>query len=135
MRRSRRSRAAPTRVLAAADAIALVMFVLAGIRSHHEVGAIDLVARNAIPLEIAWFAAGAVVGAYRQPGLRTLLITWIAAVPVGIVARSLWVGSPTGGELVLFVGVASAFTLLFLLAGRWIAGMIGGRMLPVGPDP
>jgi Protein of unknown function (DUF3054) len=135
VRRSRRSPTAPTRVLATADALALVAFVLAGIRSHHEVGAVDLIARNVIPLEIAWFTVGTVVGVYRRPGPRTLLLTWIVAVPAGIVARSLWVGSPTGGELLLFVAVASAFTLLFLLAGRWIAGRIGRRMLPVGPDP
>lgn len=125
----------PTGILAAADALALVAFVLAGIRSHHEVGAVDLIARNVIPLEVSWFAVGAAAGTYRRPGPRTLLVTWIVAVPLGIVARSLWVGSPTGGELLLFVAVASAFTLLFLLFGRWIAALIGRRMLPVGRDP
>ena len=132
---SQRSPGVPTRILVAADALALVAFVLAGIRSHHEVGALDLVARNVIPLGIAWFTVGTVVGTYRRPGLRTLLGTWIVAVPAGVVARSLWVGSPTGGELLLFVAVASAFTLLFLMIGRWIAGTIVRRMRPVGPDP
>ncbi len=135
MRRSSQFARAPTRILVAADALALVAFVLGGIRSHREVGALDVVARNVIPLGIAWFTVGTVVGVYRRPGLRTLLVTWIVAVPAGVVARSLWVGSPTGGELLLFVAVALAFTLLFLLVGRWIAGLIGHRMLPVGPHP
>ena len=39
-----------------ADAVALMVFVVAGIRSHHEVGALDLFLRNAVPLELAWFA-------------------------------------------------------------------------------
>ena len=135
MRSSRPASALPAGVLVAVDAFALVAFVLAGIRSHHEVGALDLIARNVIPLGISWLVVSAVVGTYRRPGLRTLLITWVAAVPLGIVARSLWVGSPSGGELLVFVGVASAFTLLFLLVGRWIAASIGRRMLPVGSDP
>jgi TRAP-type uncharacterized transport system fused permease subunit len=134
VRRSPDPPSAPTRILVVADAAAPIVFVLAGIRSHHEVGALELIARNVIPLGIAWFAVGAVVGVYRRPGLRSLRVTWIVAVPTGVAARSLWVGSPTGGELLLFVVVASAFTLFFLLVGRWISGVIARRLMPVGPD-
>jgi Protein of unknown function (DUF3054) len=110
-----------------ADAVALTVFVLAGIRSHHEVGAIDLFLRNAVPLEAAWFAVSAVSGTYRRPGIRTLLWTWVVAVPVGLIVRSMWVGSPTGSRLLVFVGIGLAFTLLFLLAGRAVAGRIDRR--------
>jgi hypothetical protein len=109
------------------DAVALVVFVLVGVRSHHEVGAVDLFLRNAVPLESMWFAVAAVSGAYRRPGLRTLLWTWIVAVPAGLVLRSIWVGSPAGGRLLMFLGIGLAFTLLLLLAGRAAVGVIGRR--------
>jgi hypothetical protein len=105
-----------------ADSLALVAFVLAGIRSHHEIGALDLFLRNAVPLVVMWFTVAAVSGSYRRPGLRTLLWTWIVAVPAALVVRSLWVGSPSGVRLLTFLGIGLAFTLLFLLAGRAAAG-------------
>jgi hypothetical protein len=119
--------------LAAADALALIVFVLVGIRSHHEVGALDLFLRNAVPLLSAWFIVATFTDAYRRPRLRTLLITWAIAVPAGLVARSLWVGSPTGARLLVFLCIGLVFTALFLLAGRALARLAGRRMLPVEP--
>jgi hypothetical protein len=115
-------------LLALTDAVALVVFVLVGIRSHHEIGALDLFLRNAIPLEVLWFAVAGVSGAYRRPGLRTLLWTWVVAVPAALIIRSLWVGSPSGVPLLTFLGIGLAFTLLFLLTGRAAAGFAGRRM-------
>jgi hypothetical protein len=108
-----------------ADALSLVAFVLVGIRSHHEIGALDLFLRNAIPLEVMWFAVAAVSGAYRRPSFRTLAWTWIVAVPAGVIVRTIWVGSPSGVRLLIFVGIGLVFTLLFLLAGRAVVGIIG----------
>lgn len=116
-----------------ADAVALAVFVVAGIRSHHEVGALDLFLRNAIPLEAAWFLVATVTGAYRRPGPRTLLVTWVVAVPAGLVARSLWVGSPTGARLLVFLGIGLVFTALFLTAGRALARLAVRRVLPLEP--
>jgi hypothetical protein len=110
-----------------ADAVALMVFVVAGIRSHHEVGALDLFLRNAVPLELAWFAVSIVAATYRRPGIRTLLWTWVVAVPAGLIVRSIWVGSPSGSSLLVFVGIGLAFTLVFLLAGRGIVGLIDRR--------
>ena len=123
----------PATVLGAADALALIVFVVVGIRSHHEVGALYVFLRNAVPLLSAWFIVATVAGAYRTPGLRTLLITWVIAIPTGLIARSLWVGSPTGARLLVFLGIGLVFTALFLLAGRALARLAGRRMLPVGP--
>lgn len=117
------------------DAIALLVFVVAGIRSHHEVGARDLFLRNAVPLEVAWFTVSAVAATYRRPGIRTLLRTWIVAVPLGLVVRSMWVGSPTGSRLLVFVAIGLAFTLLFLLAGRGVVGLIERRRRPADALP
>ncbi len=121
--------------LVVADAVALMVFVVAGIRSHHEVGALDLFIRNAVPLEVGWFAVSAVAATYRRPGLRTLLVTWIVAVPVGLVVRSIWVGSPSGTRLVVFVGIGLLFTLLFLLAGRGVVSLLGRRRRPADALP
>ncbi len=117
-------------VLKLADGLALVAFVVAGLRSHHEGGVPMIFLRNAVPLSVAWFATAWVVGTYRRPGLRTLAVTWIVAVPVALVTRSVWVGSPTGGELFVFLGVGLGFTLLFLLGGRGLVRLGIGRMLP-----
>jgi len=110
-----------------ADAVALMVFVVAGIGSHHEVGALDLFLRNAVPLEVAWFAVSIVAATYKRPGIRTLLWTWVVAVPAGLIVRSIWVGSPSGSRLLVFVGIGMAFTLVFLLAGRGIVGLIDRR--------
>jgi hypothetical protein len=113
---------------AVADAVALITFVLVGMRAHHEVGALDLFLRNAVRLEVAWFAVAVVVGAYRRPGTRSLLLTWIVAVPVALMVRTLWVGSPSGLKLLTFLGIGLVFTLVFLLIGRAAAGFAGRRM-------
>ena len=118
-----------------ADAAALMVFVLVGIRSHHEVGALDLFLRNAVPLEGAWFVVSIVSATYRRPGIRTLLRTWVIAVPAGLVVRSVWVGSPSGSRLLVFVGIGLVFTLLFLLAGRGVVGVIDRRRRPADALP
>ena len=121
--------------LMVADAVALIVFVAAGIRSHHEVSAVDLLLRNAVPLEVAWFAVSTVAATYRRPGIRTLVWTWVVAVPAGLIVRSIWVGSPNGGRLLVFVGIGMAFTLVFLLAGRGVVGLIDRRQRPADALP
>jgi len=111
-------------VLATADALALLAFVLIGIRSHHDAGGWKVFARNAVPLLVAWFAASAPLRTYGRPGARSLVATWAVAVPIGLLARTAWVGSPSGTRLLLFLVVGLAFTLLFLLLGRALAGPI-----------
>jgi hypothetical protein len=127
-----RSRSAGPFVVA--DALSLVAFVLVGIRSHHETGALDLFLRNAIPLEVIWFAVAAVSGAYRRPGFRTLVWTWVVAVPAGMIVRTVWVGSPSGVRLLVFLGIGLVFTLLFLLAGRAVVGIIDWMRSRPGPE-
>lgn len=73
-------------LLMAADALALFTFVLAGVERHSS-GTAPNVARTAGPLLLAWFAIATLVGTYRRPGLRTLALTWVAAVPAGAVLR------------------------------------------------
>ena len=129
------ARSRPVVAFVIADAVALMVFVVAGMRSHHEVGALDLFLRNAVPLELAWFAVSAIAATYRRPGLRTLLWTWIVAVPAGLVVRSIWVGSPSGTRLLVFVGIGLLFTMLFLLAGRGVVSLLDRRRRPADALP
>ena len=91
-----------------------MVFVLAGMRSHHEGSAAWIFGRNAIPLLVAWFAVAALLKTYRTPGFMIVAKTWIVAVPIGLTVRSLWVGSPTGWRFVVFLAVGLGFTMLFL---------------------
>jgi DUF3054 family protein len=108
-------------VLAAIDAIALIGFTLVGVSNHDRGLPLDALARVGGPLLLAWFVAAAVFGTYRRPSVRTLLLAWAAAVPVAGVVRTVIAGGPWGRELAVFLAVAMAFTLLFLLLGRGAA--------------
>jgi hypothetical protein len=125
------ARSAPVAVLASVDLVALVLFVLVGMRRHHEGTYLSILLRNVIPLVGTWAVVAAALGTYRRPGLGMLLRTWIVAVPIALVVRSLWVGSPTGiGPFLTFLAVGLSFTLLFLLIGRGLVALVTGRGYP-----
>jgi hypothetical protein len=116
-----------------ADAVALVAFVLIGVRSH--TGAFparDLV-ENLLPLVAAWACVAALLGTYRRPGLRTLMITWAVAVPIGLTVRTWWVGS--FDRFPAFLAVGMVFTLLFLVGGRSLAALGTADRTPDAPGP
>jgi Protein of unknown function (DUF3054) len=119
------------RTVAAVDVVALLLFVVVGMRSHGEgsLGAVFL--RNAIPLATSWVAFAALLKTYRAISLGAMMRTWIVAVPVALVVRSVWVGSPDSpGRFLTFLGVGLAFTLLFLLLGRALSALLTGRGYP-----
>ena len=121
-------------LLPALDATALLAFVAVGLAQHDEGAVAWLFLRNALPLLGSWFAVAALVGTYRRPGIRTLLVTWVVAVPAGLLLRTAWVGSPSGARILVFLGVGLAFTLLFLAIGRLVARALGERGAPPAPD-
>lgn len=108
-------------VLPALDAVALVAFTVVGVANHDHGLPPDAIARVGAPMLAGWFVAAWVVGTYRTPGIRTMLIAWAIAVPVAVLVRTLIAGGPWGGEFFVFLGVALAFTLLFLMLGRGVA--------------
>lgn len=124
-------------LVVAADLLALLVFVVTGMRSHHQAGVLATFLRNAVPLTACWVIAAALLGTYRASSLGMLLRTWIVAVPIALVVRSLWVGSPSGmGPFLTFLGVGLAFTLLFLLIGRGLVTLLTGQGYPrTGPRP
>jgi hypothetical protein len=108
--------------LAAGDAGAFVAFVLIGLTSHDEGITLGSVLRVLGPILVLWFAAAPLVGTYRRPGVRTLLPAWLIAVGGGILIRyALFHRPATAGKLLTFMGVALAFTLLFLVVWRLAA--------------
>jgi hypothetical protein len=131
-------------ILPGLDAVALLAFTLVGVANHDHGLPADALARVGGPLLVAWFVATWVVGTYRSPGIRSLLLAWVIAVPVAGVVRTLIAGGPWGGELLVFLAVAMAFTLLFLLLGRGLAlalrldgRVVDWRVMPAderGPD-
>jgi hypothetical protein len=124
-------RPAPVRLTVAVDLLALVLFVVTGMRSHHEGTYASIFLRNVIPLVGSWSIAAAALGTYRRGGLGMLLRTWIVAVPIALVVRSVWVGSPSEiGPFLTFLAVGLAFTLLFLLIGRGLVALATGRGYP-----
>jgi hypothetical protein len=106
-----------------ADAAALVVFVLVGLRGHGG-STVEGFLRNAVPLLGAWFLVARPAHTYQRPGWRSLLRTWIVAVPVGLLIRTVIVGSPQGARILVFVAVGLAFTLLFLVLGRVLARLL-----------
>jgi hypothetical protein len=103
-----------------ADAAALVVFVVVGLRGHGG-RTVEGFLRNAVPLLAAWFLVAWTAHTYRRPGWRRLLRTWIVAVPVGLLVRTVIVGSPRGARILVFIAVGLAFTLVFLVLGRLLA--------------
>ena len=106
-----------------ADAAALVVFVLIGLRGHR-VSTVDGFLRTAVPLLGSWFLVAWLSHAYRRPGWWSLLRTWIVAVPIGLLIRTLIVGSPNGMRILVFVAVGLAFTLVFLVLGRLLVRVL-----------
>jgi Protein of unknown function (DUF3054) len=119
------ARRVPLWVVVFADVVALVAFVLIGIRSHHVGTPIEFV-RNAGPLLGAWFTVAWFTRTYRRPGYRGLLRTWIVAVPVGLLIRTALVGRPSGGRLLVFLAVGLGVTLALLVLGRILVRLFAG---------
>ena len=105
------------------DTAALIVFVLLGLRGHR-VSTLEGFLRNAVPLLGVWFLVAWLAHTYRRPGWRSLLRNWIVAVPIGLLVRTLIVGSPRGGKILVFIAVGLAFTALFLVLGRLLARIL-----------
>jgi hypothetical protein len=118
-------------ILVAGDLIALTAFVLVGQADHNTVnlaspllGALP----NVLSLAVPWLVIGWILGAFPrdnfqlQPFLARSLVAWIAAVPVGLVVRMLWLGR--GGIPIMFLLVTLAAGGLFLLGWRLVYGLI-----------
>jgi len=112
------------RVALVCDLVALPMFVVVGMTSHHTGSATAIFLRNTVPVMVAWLIVARVIGTYRPPAFLTLFATWALAIPAGLAVRSMIAGTLDDGRFFVFLGVAMAFTLLFLGVARSIATAI-----------
>jgi hypothetical protein len=103
---------------AGVDALALLAFSALGLLSHGEPVTGGGVARNFLPLLLAWFLLSLPLGTYSRGGLGRLLANWALGVPLGVLLRGLILGRPFGRPLLVFMGVATALSGLFLALGR-----------------
>ena len=111
--------------LAAGDVVSLVIFTVIGL-IHHEGGVtLGALLEVVLPIVAVGAVAARIFGTYRRPGLATLLPTWLVSVPVGLLIRKALFDTPdTWHSTAVFLGVAMAFTLLFLLAWRLVARFV-----------
>jgi hypothetical protein len=124
--------------LAVGDVGALVVFTVIGLINHE--GGVSLGALLEVlgPIVAIGAVASAIFGTYRGPSIRTLLPAWALAVPLGILVRKALFHEPaTWGSTGVFILVALAFSLLFLLAWRLLARFVlrssRGRVAPARP--
>lgn len=124
------------RLLIAGDLAALVLFAVAGRRSHDEatgLAAIGSVAETALPFVLGWIAAVILLRTVRAPEatsvvtmLRQTAPGWAIALPIAILLRAALLGrfSPWTFYVVAFlVGFAllAAWRTIFVLGERWFA--------------
>lgn len=108
----------PARLAAPADAVAIVVFAVVGLLSHHGDVSGRGLARDALPLLGGWFAAAVLFRLYARPEIRRLGATWLLGITVGVAVRAAILGHTHAGKEAAFLGVALGFTLLFALAAR-----------------
>jgi glycopeptide antibiotics resistance protein len=109
------------------DLVAIVAFVLVGMRSHRSGNAVLVFARTAAPVLVAWIVCAFWFRTYRPPTQAALVKTILVAVPLGILVRTAVVGSPEGWRVLTFLGVALLFLALFVGTARVIASLVGRR--------
>jgi hypothetical protein len=115
------------RIAFAFDLLAIVAFVVLGMREHRSGSTVVVFARTAVPVMVAWLACGVAFRTYRPPSPRSLVKTILVAVPVGILVRTAIVGSPKGWGILTFLGVALAFLSLLVGTARIAASLLSRR--------
>ena len=120
------------RLTLALDVTAIAVFIAFGMEAHADAGAASIFLRNFIPFTAAWLATAWIVGTYRPPAPRSLLVTLLVAIPCGVLLRAAWVRSWTTAEVFTFMAVALLFGSFFIGIGRMIAAMLGTRLFGDG---
>ncbi|WP_243028244.1 DUF3054 domain-containing protein [Thermus albus] len=106
------------------DLLALILFALAGLLSHGQPISLGGLARNVLPVLFVWLLLAPFLRTYHQPTWKNLLLTWALAFPAGLWLRQMVLGLGFGVGFLVFLGVAMAFSLLFLLLFRGLAKLL-----------
>ena len=118
----------PRRAVVTSDAVALVLFAVIGVLSHdHRLSFLRLLS-DAGPIGGGWFVAAALFGAYRRPGWRTLLPTWLAGVTGGVLVRAGILGRAVDGKQAAFLVTTLIITLLLVLGLRLFGRLAATRL-------
>ncbi|MFN3369153.1 MAG: DUF3054 domain-containing protein [Thermus sp.] len=107
------------------DLLALFLFAGVGLLSHGLPLTLGGLARNLLPVLFVWLLLAPFLGTYRQPSWGNLLLTWAIAFPAGLWLRQMVLSGGFGLGFFVFLGVAMAFSLLFLLLSRGLARLLG----------
>src|SRR6186997_2438782 len=99
------------------DVVAILMFLLFGVSSHHE----DAVSRYltlAVIFVGAWVGTAWAIGTYRPVSNGRLAANLAIAIPIGVLIRVAVVGSLTAGQILTFAIVALMFASIFVGLAR-----------------
>lgn len=95
------------------DALILLAFSLAGLRSHEKYITLMGILRNSGPLLTAWFVLVPLTRLYHNPKPLVMAVHWFVAVTAGVWLRQMLVGHPFNP---IFWLITMGFTgVLFLL--------------------
>jgi hypothetical protein len=111
--------------LAVGDVVALVVFTVIGLVNHEDGVTVRGLLEVVGPIVVVGAVGAGAFGTYRRPSIRTLLPTWAVAVPLGILIRKALFHEPARWSSTgVFIVLALAFSLLFLLAWRLLARFV-----------
>jgi hypothetical protein len=101
------------------DVVAILVFLLFGVSSHHE-DAVTRFLTLAVIFEGAWIGTAWAIGTYRPLSNARLAANLAIAIPIGVLLRVAVVGSLTAGEIFTFAVVALLFASMFVGLARVI---------------
>jgi hypothetical protein len=99
------------------DVLALLVFLLFGISSHHE-DAVSRFLTLALIFVGAWVGTAWAIGTYRPVSNGRLMANLAIAIPIGVLLRVAVVGSLTAGQILTFAIVALVFASIFVGLAR-----------------
>lgn len=120
--------AGPPLLLVASDAVAIALFAVIGVLSHDHGLTFVRFLRDAGPVGGGWFVGAALFGAYRRPGWRTLLPTWLVGVTGGVLVRAGILGRAVDGKQAAFLVTTLIFSLLLVLGLRLLRWLVAARI-------
>lgn len=109
------------------DGAAIVVFAVLGMLSHDGSVFVAGFVRDAVPLLVGWFGVALVIGTYRRPSRRKLLITWAIGIPLGVAIRAVALGRHADGKQAAFLITTMVFTLALVLAFRAAGAYLAQR--------
>lgn len=116
--RSRLFPPVPALVGALTDSAAIATFTIAGIVSHDRGLSLRAFAEDVVPLLSGWLVVAAVTGLYQVRSPRSLLMTWLLGIPLGVALRAAGLGRLEEPRQLSFLATTLLLTLVVVAAAR-----------------